>query len=265
MNKKIKFGFSLAEVLVALAIISVIATMGFSIAKKGIADAYQGYYYSGYLGLDSALKIAKKEIYDDDYPNKPNTATELQKNFIEHLVKTLNLKEVDDEDSTDQCTTYIAPNSIKYTVCPNQTPTDLRMNIDMIVPSVRTEHINNTHRIVELKYDPDFQYLIPRNCEKNGNYTSCQDYDDSEILDGYVSIANRKDLIAFSYDDGTQQPYQGGMDCDENNENCEIKEPTKNEDYYNPIHRGYGSFKDTLGNADRQNFKIRLVNPKYAY
>ena len=116
MNKKIKFGFSLAEVLVALAIISVIATMGFSIAKKGIADAYQGYYYSGYLGLDSALKIAKKEIYDEIYPNKPNTATELQKNFIEHLVMTLNLKEVDDEDSTDQCTTYRAPNSIKYTV-----------------------------------------------------------------------------------------------------------------------------------------------------
>ena len=67
MNKKVKSGFSLAEVLIALAIISVIATMGFSIAKKGIANAYQGYYYAGYQGMDSAIKIAVKEIYVDTY------------------------------------------------------------------------------------------------------------------------------------------------------------------------------------------------------
>ena len=34
MNKFSKSGFSLAEILIALGIISVIATMGFSVAKK---------------------------------------------------------------------------------------------------------------------------------------------------------------------------------------------------------------------------------------
>ena len=156
MNKKIKQGFSLAEVLIALAIISVIATMGFSIAKKGIADAYQGYYYSGYLGLDTALKIAKKEIYDDDYPNKPNTPQELKDNFIEHLIITLNLKK---EGPINNCTEYKALNNIKYVICPSTNSTDNppgNMNIDMIVPSVRTKQINNTHRIVQLHYDPNF-------------------------------------------------------------------------------------------------------------
>ena len=60
MKKFLEKGFSLSEILIALAIISVIATMGFSIAQKGIANAYQGYYYTGYLGMNTALNIAYK-------------------------------------------------------------------------------------------------------------------------------------------------------------------------------------------------------------
>ena len=61
MKKLTQKGFSLAEILIALAIISVISTLGFSIAKKGIEDAYQGYFYTGYNGLYTALSIAKEK------------------------------------------------------------------------------------------------------------------------------------------------------------------------------------------------------------
>ena len=40
---KIKSGFSLAEMLIALAIIAVISTMAFTISKKGTERAYNMY------------------------------------------------------------------------------------------------------------------------------------------------------------------------------------------------------------------------------
>ena len=51
-NKK---GFSLAEVLIALTIAAIVAIFGFSIAKKGIAKAYDRYIYAGYYAISIAL------------------------------------------------------------------------------------------------------------------------------------------------------------------------------------------------------------------
>lgn len=38
--KRFKSGFSLAEVLLALAIVAIIATLGFTMSRKGIEHAY---------------------------------------------------------------------------------------------------------------------------------------------------------------------------------------------------------------------------------
>ena len=53
--KKNKKGFSLAEILLTLGIIAVIATLGFTATKKSIDNAYNLYIYTGYKGLTDAI------------------------------------------------------------------------------------------------------------------------------------------------------------------------------------------------------------------
>lgn len=60
MKKNIKSGFSLAEVLISVGIISVIATLGLPIAQKNIDQAYNKYVYTGAEAL--SLAIADAEI-----------------------------------------------------------------------------------------------------------------------------------------------------------------------------------------------------------
>lgn len=55
---KIKKGFSLAELLIALAIIAIISFMGISISKKGVEKAYNYYYYKAYSSLSLAIADA---------------------------------------------------------------------------------------------------------------------------------------------------------------------------------------------------------------
>ena len=58
--KKINRGFSLAEVLIAVGIASVVATLGFSVAKRNLEQAYKGYVFNGYNSLQMALLDAKE-------------------------------------------------------------------------------------------------------------------------------------------------------------------------------------------------------------
>lgn len=59
--KKLKKGFSLAELLIALGIVAVIATMGFTISKQGIENAYNQYFYTGYKGIYDAITAASND------------------------------------------------------------------------------------------------------------------------------------------------------------------------------------------------------------
>ena len=65
MKKITKKGFSLAEVLISIGIVSVIATLGFSITKKNIDNAYNMYVYTGASALTDA-------ILDAEYKKKTN-------------------------------------------------------------------------------------------------------------------------------------------------------------------------------------------------
>ncbi len=59
MRKIHKPAFSLAELLIAMGIIAVVATMGVSISKKGVERAYNQYFYTGYNGLYSTHCVGK--------------------------------------------------------------------------------------------------------------------------------------------------------------------------------------------------------------
>lgn len=133
MNKKTQQGFSLAEILIALGIISIVATMGFSISKKGIERAYNQYYHTGYVGIQTALASAQRE-------EKTSTLGTLRKYIGEDLFR--------GEVTPDYV--IIAPNNIKYTITGSG-----RFKIKMTVPGA------NGPKDVDLYYLPDeYNFLI---------------------------------------------------------------------------------------------------------
>lgn len=273
MKKNFKLGFSLAEILIALTIIAVIATMGFSIAQKGIANAYQGYYYTGYLGIDTAIKLAIKEVYEQDYPGKPPGTKELQKEFTNHVKSTLSLECIPEENGRKmRCT---APNGIKYhwyyrSVLGN-TNDPGQIDMQMIVPAVKTKDITKTYRIVALRYIPDnnFNFLEPTSCQSFDKCVDHYTYTEADRKNGYIDIFNRKDLLAFSYEDSSNRTtYE--IQCQKKDEEGEYTKDCKlvqkiNSDFNNPENRGYGSYKDIKSKASEDSYFIKLVNPKYAY
>ena len=50
-----KYGFSLMELLLVLAIISIISVMGIQLTKHSTDKAYNLYYYSGYINLYNSI------------------------------------------------------------------------------------------------------------------------------------------------------------------------------------------------------------------
>ena len=84
--KKTK-GFSLAEVLIALAIVSIIATLGFTIAKKGIEDAYNLYIYTAYSSMQKVIIDANK---------RGDGAENNYDNFVKRIISTFS-SEKDEE------------------------------------------------------------------------------------------------------------------------------------------------------------------------
>jgi len=70
MKNLYKKGFSLAEVLIAVAIISVIATMMVSIARQGVDDAYNLFYYTGYKGMLDAISYSLTTSEDNSFDNR---------------------------------------------------------------------------------------------------------------------------------------------------------------------------------------------------
>lgn len=66
MKKNSKKGFSLAEVLISVGIVSVIATLGFSVARTNLDRAYNMYVYTGAKYLSDAITDAEIRGLADD-------------------------------------------------------------------------------------------------------------------------------------------------------------------------------------------------------
>ncbi|MBQ7126551.1 prepilin-type N-terminal cleavage/methylation domain-containing protein, partial [bacterium] len=96
INKK-KFGFSLMELLLVMAIIAVILSIAFSVTKKGIENAYNRYFYTGYVGLYEALAETMISIQPNGDPQ-----------FLDGVRSVL-------DGTLDNATrTITAPNGIRY-------------------------------------------------------------------------------------------------------------------------------------------------------
>lgn len=90
-----KKGFSLAEVLIAVTIAAIIGTLGFTIAKKGIARAYDRYIYAGFYAIDLALKDATFFVKDNE-----TEAMQLSECFDRG---TVGIDSIENPDANDTC------------------------------------------------------------------------------------------------------------------------------------------------------------------
>lgn len=176
INKK---GFSLAEVLIAVGIVSIIATMGFSIANKGIDRAYDLYVYSGYKGITDAINSA--------------TSSGLQigtQPFTTHIVDLF-----EGELSQPNPVRFDTISGITYTIGYSTTRivgtnTYDDYYIEMQVPARKT-NADTGRDVICLYYTPQYSQLIPYNTD---NYCTSTGKG--------INLFERMDLLPFYLDDG---------------------------------------------------------------
>ena len=170
--KRFNKGFTLAEVLITLAIIAVIATLGFTITRKGIERAYDNYIYTGISNLSNAIADAKA-----------NGITDID-DFYEHVRLLMN--------ASGAGSTIIAPNGIRYTFEDAGTygsNIDSRLSfykVTMTVPTKKTSNGNTREETFIYVEQSEYPQLIP------------YDFKNRRISD----LANRVDLLAYYVDDG---------------------------------------------------------------
>ena len=178
--KKNKKGFSLAEILLTLGIVAVIATLGFTATKKSIDNAYNLYIYTGYKGLTDAIFNANyKGLKIEDTPNENSNA------FLDDIASTLN--------TTRQEKLIEAPNGVSYIFEFETIAAGPKYHtITFIVPYKK--FVNNGNEVkenlsFELRYYYDiFNIILPTSgIDNNGSG---------------INIFTRKDLLPFYIDNG---------------------------------------------------------------
>ena len=193
--RKFKSAFSLAELLLCVAIIGIVSAMGMTIAKHGADRAYDLFYYNGYISLYNAIADA---IASAEEPSNQQIMT--------HVHDVLHSEEIESEDPEDVdvpagwpapggADSFIyAVNGIKY-YYPSVLNEGLNgvaagagvanaIPITMIVPQRKTRD-NNGYAVALFAYIDDASgYLVPVTV---GNSTD---------------ILNRRDLLTVYIDDG---------------------------------------------------------------
>lgn len=171
MKKNIKKGFTLAELLISIAIISIISTMGIVISKKGMDKAYDYYVYNSYKSISSAIGDAISNGYSYNIENQ-YFAKYLQSLFSSQL-------SVFDSVSDNNFALLYLKNGVVYKF--NKTN---KGHIRILLPSA-----NSKGRILDFYLDPEhYEYgLIPAS---------------NEAYNNSLSVLNRIDLLPFTIDDG---------------------------------------------------------------
>lgn len=191
--KQKKRGFSLAELLVAMAIVSIIATMGFTISKKSIEKAYNLYVYTGYTGISDAMADATAHsgenittIVNPDVNERP----ELNPDYINYVRDLLNAGGAGNTITARNGIEYELQYIGRHRININGEDLDFRrIGVRMTVPIKKTGAGANTTTL-RFAYMPDepFGLLIP--------------YDEGNCANEYYGcIQDRVDLLPFFISD----------------------------------------------------------------
>lgn len=181
---KLKNGFSLAEILLVLGIISIVTTMGMTISSHGISKAYNLYFYTGFANLYDG--IAETTMQGDDIDN----------NFTDFVTKLSELFDGKNLTINNKAGEFTAKNNIVYNIeqfdtyiNPDTNERDNIYKIEMAVPVTKKRNTDPNRAI--FMYFPNL---------RNGQiYPSCVDINGDP---SYVCIALRADLLPYYIDTG---------------------------------------------------------------
>ena len=221
--KIINKGMTLAEVLIALAIAAIIATIGFTFAQKSAERAYDLYVYTGYKGLHDAFSEARYEGLGLN--NEFLGANSCNNRFISTVSELLSAEcrndrfsiTLDDLPAGNNGVILRAPNNIWYEIVyydVDQNGTDHLFLIDMSVPSQRYSYIdNNGNNVISNRHTYRFFYS-----QNQSNYIIPSNYIDDLDMNGqqrdrYRFVLDRPDVLPFYIDDGLVgrvRPTAGG-------------------------------------------------------
>ena len=254
MKKNTKKGFTLAELLISIAIISIISTMGIVISKKGMDKAYDYYVYNSYKTISSAIGDAISNNYKiDDDGWVP---------FLEYIRDLFGGSIYDYSIYLDERYSFISlKNGVVY-----KFNNDDKGHIRILLPSA-----NSKGRILDFYLDPEhYEYgLIPASNEA---------YNDS------LSVLNRMDLLPFTIDDGVTGKIVSRLIKDDDDSYSfdapdyldEKKKAIERYSYKEAFCKLYGSydgktidyaeFKINCGGITSSNKGVlRLLNPKKVF
>lgn len=195
--KILKKGFTLAELLLVIAIIGIVSAMGAVITKKTTDKAYDMYYYTGYVNLANALTEAEMN-------GKTSSISFDNFSYENDLVKYLAEIFTGDENNFDRgsgsYTTVEAKNGILYQLW-HPTITGGAATIVMGVPAPKTR--SNTNNLVtnNRPYKLSAFYYLTANDKYKGMLIPRSEAGFFNVgLE--TNLLNRKDLLPVYIDDG---------------------------------------------------------------
>ena len=239
MKKNTKAGFSLAEFLIVLTIISILTTLGITISQRGIEKAYNYYFYNGYKSISYAIADA----FSNDISLRDNTFNDAfynGKNFLSHIfgvLGTTNASYTYGQNST--FTEAKTDNNIAYLFRDDQDGEYTKLLISMAIPSANPQ--DNNQKIVYLLLDTTHPELglIPSS------------------TDGF-QLLDRKDLLPFTIDDGEKGKIVQFYD--------ENQEKLKDPEFINSDKREVYSYREAVCLAYGENeieFKSGNIDMKF--
>ena len=189
-----KKAFSLAELLLCIAIISIITAMGITIGKQSTEKAYNLYFYTGFTNLwDAIYYLENNDFYyvnpaDENHSDKGITSTPI---FRTKLNNFFNGKPPS-RALADGGTTVVTENGIRYSIG-NRDANNI-YPILMSVPCAKTRAFPNGERRAQLYYDKNHGILIPG---------TDGDVDLQRNISLLPTFIQRGDAVEIVNDDGT--------------------------------------------------------------
>lgn len=271
MIKNNKKGFTLAELLIVIGIISIISAMGLTISKKGVERAYDYYVYNSYKSLSLAIgdAISNGCSLDTLLDKNEDGIYKNLKNFYEYISKAFNLTAAPEDDG------------IKYSF---NTAENVRY-------SLNAENSDYIHIVITIP-DPNkrksLDYLFYINYPEYGLVPASHSDRENKLI-----VIDRIDLLPFTINDDTTGKIANRAQLDQDG-NITSYKPTFLEEskkfrqkysYYNVFCELYDSLDENViniitkqsgsakkikfgincPNGNKESGAIKLLDPKKAF